>query len=134
MPANRSKKYTAGALLTIATLAVPTAVSEVAADPGPCNNYLGCAASGGGGSGYNYQFNTNDTHLDNNYWTGGWFKPTVNNSISSLRNRKSWWDHFCGYNYFNYGGGVVVDAPYEATWVNAPHDGTSSVRFRDGSC
>lgn len=131
---NRHQLATA-ALVTIGI----TLFSSVpaSAEPGSCITDRGCTSISVNGTGQSYRFASDDTNLDNNYY-GSESIPrgeSVNDSVSSVRNRRSTATRFCSYQNGTYTGTIYGNAPFDgANWVNTSNAGSSSVRFRSGNC
>lgn len=122
-------------ILLVATIAFPIAPAN--AEPGSCIDDRGCTNISVNGTGQSYRFASDDSNLDNNYYGSESFPrgESVNDSVSSVRNRRSTATRFCAYQNGNFSGSVYGDAPYSgATWVNATNAGSSSVRFRNSAC
>jgi hypothetical protein len=124
------------ALLTLLSGAL--AFDSASAEPGSCITDRGCLNRAVAGSGENYRIASDDPDLSNNYYSSESFPKgdSVNDRVSSIRNRRSTATRFCSYRDFNYVGSVYGNAPYlGATWVNASgSQNSSSARFRGALC
>ncbi len=112
---------------------VPIGAGPAHAEAGLCTSGHMCLASGYSGTGYPYQFATDDTALNNNDYTNG---AQVSDNNLSVRDIIAGTVRACVYRDFSYTGGATGYANYSgSTWVNLSSNQGSSIRSRSvASC
>jgi len=109
---------------------------QALAAPGDCNyDGIMCLSNASGGSGFKYEFASNDTNLSNNFYQDSSYFP-VNDHTVSIRDRKNGTAAACVYINSSYGGGLAgLGRYYGYTWENTYASTGSSIRFwNDVTC